>query len=204
MAAENPFQFLEQLAPQEVADRLSGEMAFVQGAALCKMSPVMSAKVMACMENERRREVAAAMSKSRQMPSDVLADIADELRKKVRPAASGGFSGLAKLKNLQLRPLAGVPDAAGGASSQQGGGAFLPYWSATGRVHHSSAGKKIHRSARGGAGGRCGGCGSRAPATGDGGHTKPLAGDEKARARAGTRQQGWRGNSEKKRKGATD
>lgn len=119
MPQENPFSFLEQLQPQEVADRLGGEMSFVQGAALCMMSPVASAKIMACMDDGRRREVAAAMSKSRQMPRDVLADIADELQKKggFRPrptsapapgtAPGVGLSGLARLKNL--RPLS-TPD----------------------------------------------------------------------------------------------
>lgn len=135
MPGENPFRFLEQLPPQEIADRLAGEMAFVQGAALCRMSPVASAKVMACMDDDRRREVAAAMSKSRQMPSDVLADIADELqRKSPRGTPAGGASGgaipakpalggLAKLKNLQLRPLAGFQsDAASASSGQSSGG----------------------------------------------------------------------------------
>ena len=37
MAGMNPFKFLEELPPEEVARRLAGEMSFVQGAALCMM-----------------------------------------------------------------------------------------------------------------------------------------------------------------------
>lgn len=123
---DNPFQFLEALGPQEVADCLRGELSFVQGAALCLLSPLFSAKVMACMDDARRQEIAAAMSKSRQMPRDVLKDIADELRKKglgakgstksaasaissaVGKPASGatGLTSLANLKNIFNKPAA--------------------------------------------------------------------------------------------------
>ncbi len=78
----NPFVFLENMPPSQVAEILSTELAFVQGAALCMMPPAASAKIMASMDDNVRRDVAAAMSKSRQMPRDVLVDIADELRKK--------------------------------------------------------------------------------------------------------------------------
>lgn len=109
----NPFKFLETLPPEAVARHLSGEMGFVQGAALSLLPPVLSAKIIACLPENQRREVAAAMSKSRQMPRDVLCDIADELQKKlglpsgVTPTAQTGKVGGAALAD-SLKNLAGM------------------------------------------------------------------------------------------------
>ena len=108
----NPFKFLEALPPEAVARHLSGEMGFVQGAALSLLSPVLSAKIIACLPENQRREVTAAMSKSRQMPRDVLCDIADELQKKLGLPSGAGAGASGKTGNAalaeSLKNLAGM------------------------------------------------------------------------------------------------
>lgn len=81
--SDNPFKFLESIPSSEVAEHLAGEMGFVAGAALSQLSPAVAAKIIASMPDNRRSEIAAAMSKARQMPQEVLYEVAEGLSQKI-------------------------------------------------------------------------------------------------------------------------
>ena len=99
---DNPFRFLEDFDVAKVAQILTGELPFVAGAALSRMSPIFNAKVMANMQEAMRNEVAVAISKYRSIPTEVMYDIAEELEKKLKKPETNQFT---KQKNSILSNL---------------------------------------------------------------------------------------------------
>ena len=86
MAREDPFAFLHDLRPQELARCLAGETETLGGVVLAQLPPALAAKVLANMTADRQRAVVGAMRRARQVPAERLQRLAATLQEKLNGA----------------------------------------------------------------------------------------------------------------------
>ncbi len=83
MAREDPFAFLHDLGPQELARCLAEESETLGGVVLAQLPPALAAKVLANMTADRQRAVVGAMRRARQVPAERLHRLAATLQEKL-------------------------------------------------------------------------------------------------------------------------